>query len=1125
MKRLIAILLCCFMLLPFCLPLSTAAETGSTEPTSAEINAVENTSAKTTHLYVEKTVFELGDPIMVTPYMDSTDKCWVGIVPEKNGQPFYTGGAIFWKYIKSGIGSGKGAGAGDGVAVDLRLASPITDTKDDNLKYTMTYKTDNLPAGNYYIIFVTNNGVAKNATEYIRITIKPEIEGAMKLEKTVFKVGEPIMVTPTATNTNDWVGIIARSNSGATTGSSIRYRYINTADGKGDSKGLGNGVAVDLREAYVQPGSEAMKDLPAGNYYVVFVEKNGGVGSAKYKIPITIVESNLTLNKTVFKYGEPILASAIGSANPKTDWIGVQRSTDQNPATTIRWEYLANITEWPYNLRTCPGFNKTDKEDKYIYLPAGNYTAILVPNNGAFGKATFKINFTVTAETVDAPVAPVSAAYTLNNNTDGFADGNVTVKLSGLSAENAATDIVMYWGDANGRLEGYTALAQHKVTGEVTTIAMTPHTLIPTGATKLLVYASNVGGLSDPVEIALPTGAAAPDLGKAVLEFQVGSDLHLIASGSATDLLRQQHTKDFLKDITKNSPDSKGIIINGDLTDYGALKQYQLFLDIMQELLAEGYSIPDIHYAIGNHEFFNGISTATYGDFATQLRLYLQGSYAVDNKTTYDENSRYEHAYRDFFIDGYHFILLSSDEYPDGKKATKAMIHEEQLNWLREVLAANKNASKPTFVFLHQPMRNTVSGSLDAQGWEGVEANTTAALKEIFKDYPEIMFFNGHTHWDMNDENNLYYRDGTLPTILNTAAVGYLWSSYDKAIGVHKKGSQSYYIYVYADQVIVRGWDNETHEWIPSAYYSISYTDYEENNDTETAGAKAEGMSLTLGDRIGINAYFTFSDEVLADSTAVMRFTMPGGEITEIPLANATRRMLQGKITLMFSVDVAPAQMADTVTFQLTRSGTGTGKTYTYSVQKYADYILSNREKYVDAAPLVEAMLYYGSLAKGYFKYEGTGKITLDEETLAALNSSAAALTPNAAFRAAKSGTLPEGLTYTGSTLLLDSAVVVRHYFKPAEGKTMDSYTFTAAGKTLAPVEKNGLWYVDLPAKTVADFGTYQSLTVGGFTLSYSPMSYIFAVLSAPEKYDSTLVTLARGFALYYQTAVTYFHL
>lgn len=1124
MKRLIAILLSCLMLIPFCLPLASAAETTGTEGGETG-NAVESTAAKTTHLEMEKTVFELGEPIMVTPYTDSTDKCWVGIIPEKNGQPFYTGGAIFWKYIKSGIGSGNGAGAGSGVAVDLRLGSPVTDTKDDNLKWTMSYKTDNLPAGRYYVIFVSNNGVAKSATEFIQITIKPEIEGAMKLEKTVFKVGEPIMVTPTATNTNDWVGIIARSNSGATTGSSIRYRYINTADGKGDSKGLGNGVAVDLREAYVQPGSEAMQDLPAGNYYVVFVEKNGGVGSAKYKIPISIVEDGITVNKNVFKYGEPILVNAIGSTDSKTDWIGIQRSADQNPTTTIRWEYLANITEWPYNIRNCPGFNTTDKEDKYIYLPAGNYTIIFVPDNKGFKNATYSINITVTSETVDAPVTPAGAVYSLNNNTDGFADGNVTVKLTGLSAENAATDIVMYWGDANGRLEGYTALAQHKVTGEVTTIAMTPHTLIPTGATRLLVYASNVGGLSDPVEIALPAGAAAPDLGKAILEFQVGSDLHLVASGSATDLLRQQHTKDFLKDITKNSPDSKGIIINGDLTDYGALKQYQLFLDIMQELLAEGYSIPDIHYAIGNHEFFNGISTATYGDFATQLKLYLQGSYAVDNKTAYDENSQYEHAYRDFFIDGYHFILLSSDEYPDGKKATKAMIHEEQLNWLREVLAANKNSSKPTFVFLHQPMRNTVSGSLDAQGWEGVEANTTTALREIFKDYPEIIFFNGHTHWDMNDESNLYYRDGTLPTILNTAAVGYLWSSYDKAIGVNKKGSQSYYIYVYADQVIVRGWDNETHEWIPSAYYSISYTGLEESGDTGTAGAKAEGMSLTLGDKIGVNAYFTFSNEVLADNTAMMRFTLPGGETVDLPLANATRRLLQGKVTLMFPVYVAPAQMADTISFQLFRDGKGVGKVYTYSVTQYADYILANRADYVDAAPVVEAMLYYGSLAKDFFGYEGSGKITLAEETLTALRAAAAALTPDTAFRSVKTGTLPDGLNYAGSTLLLDSAVVVRHYFTLSGDAKMESYTFTAGGETLTPVEKDGKWYIDLPAKTVADFGEAVTLGTGTFTLSYSPMSYIYTVLANKDKYDATLVALAGGFALYYQAAVTYFHL
>lgn len=1122
MKRLIAILLSCLMLLPFCLPLATAAETESTGSTAT---TAESTAAKTTHLYVEKTVFELGEPIMVTPYADS-DASWVGIAPEKNGQPFYAGGAIYWRYItKNYPKDDRGSGRGNGVAINLREAHPIVDTKDDNLKYTMSYKTDNLPAGRYYIFF-TNGGSAKTATEYIQITIRPEIEGAMKLEKTIFKVGEPIMVTPTATNDKDWIGIVARSNAGANSGTYIRWRYIKTSDGSGTTKGYGDGVAFDLRtSAYNSKADETLKDLPAGNYYVVYVEKDGGLSKTIYRIPITIVESNLTVNKTVFKYGEPILVNAIGSTAAKTDWIGVQRSADQNPKTSIRWEYLSNITEWPYNIRNCTGFNTPASEDKYIYLPAGNYTLIFVKNTQGFDSASIKINITVTDETVDAPAAPLGAAYTLNNNTDGFADGTVTVKLSGLLTENAASDIVMYWGDAKGRLAGYTALAQHKVTGEVTTFTMASHTLIPTGAIKLLVYASNAGGLSEPVEVALPDGAASPALGKAILEFQVGSDLHLVGSGSNTDILRQKHTKDFLKYITENSPDSKGIIINGDLTDYGALKQYQLFIDIVKELEAEGYSIPGIHYAVGNHEFFNGLSTAVYGDLATQLKLYLQGSFAIDNRTDYNENNQYEHAYRDFFIDGYHFIFLATDEYPDNKKATKAKLHEEQLNWLREVLAANKNASKPTFVFLHQPMRNTVSGSLDAQGWEGVEANSTAALQEIFKDYPEIMFFNGHTHWDMNDESNLYYRDGNLPTILNTAAVGYLWSSYDKPIGVHKDGSQSYYIYVYADQVIVRGWDNETGEWIPSAYYSISYSGIAESGETENAGAKSEGVSLTPGDRIGINSYFTFNDEVLADSTAAMRFTLPGGKTVDIPLANATRKMVRGTTMLMFTVDVAPAQMAEPVTFRLTRGGTEVGKTYTYSVTQYANYLLSHRKDYVDAAPVVEAMLYYGLLAKGYFNYTGTGDITLADDTRTALDATAAALQPDTKFRSAKSGSLPEGLTYAGSTMLLDSSVMVRHYFTLAEGKNIGDYTFTADGKTLTPALKNGKWYVDLPAKTVADFGTAVTLTVGDFTLSYSPMSYVYAVLSAPAKYDSALITLARGFAVYYNAAAAYFHL
>lgn len=1093
MKRLLAFFLICLLLIPLCLSLPTGA-----------VEVTEGTA--TEHLSIEKNTFYQTEPIMVTPNALGDAGCWFGIVPEKDGAPFLKGGAIYWKYVTKTYKDTRANGLGDQVAADVRSGCPVSGTNTDtNAKFT--YRFIGLPAGTYYIIFVPQNGYAYQATEAIKITITPPITA----EKTNLAVDESIWVTPHFFRANDWIGISKRVEDG-TPQASIFYTYVNSGN---------DNTRVDLLAIAKDKG----KTLPAGKYSIIFVANNysisninagkyGDKGLVYYEIPISIGCGEMKTNKTEYKYGEPILITELTGF--QKDWVGIQRSSDQNPAQTIRWDYVKDIA-LPFDIRTASNVNS--KESEYQLLPPGTYELIFVPDDKGFQKKTESISITITSEPLAPPAAPVGAEYALNHPTDGFADGTVTVRLSGLSEENTATDIVMYWGNDNGRLEGYTALARHKVAGDVTVITMAPHSLIPAGATKLLVYAYNAAGLSDAAEVALPAGAAAPALGDALLEFQVGSDLHLMATGSSEDLLHTQHAKDFLKDITLNSPNSKGVIINGDLADFGSRAQYEKFVGIVQELIEAGYTLPEIFYGIGNHELYNGTGH-TYGSFDTQLSLYLKGAYAANKKTDLNDSAQYETAYRDFYLNGYHFILLSND-----RASGKATLGEAQLSWLRSVLAANKNASKPTFVFLHQPLENTVSGSLTAQGWSGVDAASTAALREIFADYPEIIFFNGHTHWDMNDENNLYYRDGTLPTILNTASVGYLWTSYDKTTGVYLKGSQSYYIYVYADQVIVRGWDNEAHAWIPSAYYSISYSGLAESDETEISGAKCEGVSLTPGDRIGINSYFTFSEEVLADGTAAMRFVMPDGKIVEIPLANAARRMLQGKTALVFTVDVAPAEMADAITFRLTRNGSEVGKTYTYSVTQYADYILANRASYKDAAPVVEAMLYYGSLAKSYFGYEGTGNITLAEETLRSLKNAAAAYQPDSAFRYTKSGALPEGLTYAGSTLLLDSAVVVRHYFTLANGADIGSFTFTADGKALTPVLKNGKWYVDLPAKTVADFGTAASLMVGGFTLSYSPMSYVFAVLSAPDRYDSALVTLVRGFAVYYEAAATYFHL
>ena len=92
-------------------------------------------------------------------------------------------------------------------------------------------------------------------------------------------------------------------------------------------------------------------------------------------------------------------------------------------------------------------------------------------------------------------------------------------------------------------------------------------------------------------------------------------------------------------------------------------------------------------------------------------------------------------------------------------------------------------------------------------------------VREILKKYPQVYFFNGHSHWDMNSHGNAHLATNDLPNVFNTASVAYLWTSYDNPTGEYLRGSQGYYIYVYEDKVLVLGRDFEQEKFIPSACY------------------------------------------------------------------------------------------------------------------------------------------------------------------------------------------------------------------------------------------------------------------------------------------------------------------
>ena len=168
--------------------------------------------------------------------------------------------------------------------------------------------------------------------------------------------------------------------------------------------------------------------------------------------------------------------------------------------------------------------------------------------------------------------------------------------------------------------------------------------------------------------------------------------------------------------------------------------------------------------------------------------------------------------YHDHWIGGYHFIFLGS-ESPHPKDCD---LSEAQLTWLQDRLAEEAASDRPIFIFLHQPLRDTVAGSMSEQGWYGV--NQDAALKEVLSGYPQAILFTGHTHWQLEAERMMFDGQGAMPSMFNASSVAYLWTDQDE----HLTGSEGLQVEIYEDRVVVRGRDFVKRSWIAGAEYEVS---------------------------------------------------------------------------------------------------------------------------------------------------------------------------------------------------------------------------------------------------------------------------------------------------------------
>lgn len=272
----------------------------------------------------------------------------------------------------------------------------------------------------------------------------------------------------------------------------------------------------------------------------------------------------------------------------------------------------------------------------------------------------------------------------------------------------------------------------------------------------------------------------------------------------------------------------------------------------------------------------------------------------------------------------------------------------------------------------------------------------------------------------------------------------------------------------------------------------------EPSTDNKDVEEKLLGHSLSLEGNIGVNFHMQLGQEVINNAEAYMNFTI-NGENMKVYMKDAVQKTLNGTKCYVFKCCVPVKDMGTEITAQIVLDEEHKGSVYTYTVKDYAKYILDGNGEYPEKAiALVEAMSVFGDYATAYF---GNGKLDATSE-MEKVTSDALQI-----YQA----TILEGKDdiYQGSSLLLKSNTIIRHYFtEEVEGS----------------IKKGNLYYLDSEGIPAHKLGDELVTTVGDITIKYSPLSYAYNVLSR-DGYDESLTSLIRAMYLYYQAAQDYFGL
>ena len=279
-------------------------------------------------------------------------------------------------------------------------------------------------------------------------------------------------------------------------------------------------------------------------------------------------------------------------------------------------------------------------------------------------------------------------------------------------------------------------------------------------------------------------------------------------------------------------------------------------------------------------------------------------------------------------------------------------------------------------------------------------------------------------------------------------------------------------------------------------------------------GIHLAGHSISLDGDIAVNFYMELSDEIADSDTAYMQFSVPNTSAEYQNQKVMVSEAVKKGNYYMFNCRVAAKDMNSEITAKIV-DGDQSGTEYTYSVKRYADYLIDHQdesETFKKAVPLVEAMLEYGKNAEYYFDKTGVQPEDI-ELTIPAKDSVV--------------DSLPTDVKFLGATLSLKSQTSLSLYFDSDK-----PITLSAKDKNGNPVEceyaHDGSEFVirirNISAKALDDNITVTVERNGETgTVIYSPTTYCYKV-TASETVDSKLKNTVKALYLYWEKAYEFFN-